>query len=128
MAAMPASAGNQSDSHPGGPPWLWQRTGGAQFPLLMANTLKVWDLSSGQELHTLASHSAPVNGVAVTPHGRRVVSASADNTPKVWDLQSGAGIAGFTCDGAATCCTFKGSDKVFAGDSGGRLYYLKLQT
>ena len=30
------------------------------------NTLKVWDLESGQELRTLAGHSASVYGVAVT--------------------------------------------------------------
>ena len=53
------------------------------------NTLKVWDLESGQELRTLAGHSDSVSGVAVTADGRRAVSASWDNTLKVWDLESG---------------------------------------
>ena len=39
-------------------------------------TLKVWDLESGRELCTLTGHSDVVLGVAVTPDGRRVVSAS----------------------------------------------------
>jgi hypothetical protein len=40
-------------------------------------------------LRMLEGHSADVNGVAVTPDGRRAVSASWDNTLKVWDLESG---------------------------------------
>jgi len=39
-------------------------------------TLKVWDLERGKELQTLAGHSHGVNGVAVTPDGKRAVSAS----------------------------------------------------
>ena len=49
----------------------------------------MWDLESGRELRTLEGHSASVYGVAVTPDGRRAVSASEDNTLKVWDLESG---------------------------------------
>jgi WD40 repeat protein len=66
----------------------------------MDRTLKVWDLDTGLELRTLeghhdyiwsvvVSHSNHVNGVAVTPDGKRAVSASTDNTLKVWDLDTG---------------------------------------
>jgi len=41
-------------------------------------------------LRTLAGHSNLVYGVAVSPDGRRAVSASEDNTLKVWDLETGA--------------------------------------
>jgi hypothetical protein len=40
-------------------------------------------------IRTLTGHSGSVNGVAVTPDGRRAVSASEDHTLKVWDLESG---------------------------------------
>ena len=40
-------------------------------------------------LRTLVGHSDPVNGVAVSPDGRRAVSASSDHTLKVWDLETG---------------------------------------
>jgi WD40 repeat protein len=50
----------------------------------------VWDLDSGAELRTLQGHGGWVSAVAVTPDGRRAVSASEDQTLKVWDLDSGA--------------------------------------
>ena len=53
------------------------------------NTLKVWDLASGQEIQTLSGHKDQVWAVALTPDGKRAVSGSADNTLKVWDLESG---------------------------------------
>ncbi|WP_228369600.1 NB-ARC domain-containing protein [Methanothrix harundinacea] len=40
-------------------------------------------------LRTLKGHSSWVNAVAVSPDGRRAVSASYDNTLKVWDLERG---------------------------------------
>jgi WD40 repeat protein len=53
------------------------------------HTLKVWDLSTGNEIRTLHGHTEAVNGVAVTPDGRLAVSASYDLTLKVWDLSTG---------------------------------------
>jgi hypothetical protein len=40
-------------------------------------------------VHTLEGHSRVVSGVALTPDGKRAVSASFDTTLKVWDLRSG---------------------------------------
>jgi WD40 repeat protein len=55
--------------------------------------LKVWDLETGKERVTLKGHEATVNGCAVPPDGRRVVSASLDETLKVWDLETGRELA-----------------------------------
>ena len=52
-------------------------------------TVKVWDLSSGQELRTLSGHTDYVWGVAISLDGRYGLSASRDKTVKVWDLSSG---------------------------------------
>jgi WD40 repeat protein len=40
-------------------------------------------------LRTLEGHSDSVKGVAMTPDGKRAVSASSDKTLKVWDLETG---------------------------------------
>jgi WD40 repeat protein len=53
------------------------------------NTLRVWDLESGETLRTLQGQTSSVTAVALTPDGGRVVSGSWDNTLRVWDLESG---------------------------------------
>jgi hypothetical protein len=40
-------------------------------------------------IRTLEGHSSSVSAVAVSPDGRRAVSASSDDTLKLWDLESG---------------------------------------
>jgi WD40 repeat protein len=53
------------------------------------NTLRVWDLETGQCLKTLEGHTEHVVCVSVTPDGKRAVSAGNDHTLRVWNLESG---------------------------------------
>ena len=48
----------------------------------------MWELDSGRELRTLKATLVSL-AVAVTPDGRRAVSASWDRTLKVWEVASG---------------------------------------
>uniref|UniRef100_A0A7S4EAP6 Uncharacterized protein n=1 Tax=Pelagomonas calceolata TaxID=35677 RepID=A0A7S4EAP6_9STRA len=78
-------------------------------------TLKVWDVATGECVATLEGHSKGhsdgVNCVAVFPDGRRVVSASQDNTSGALPshrtggasfLVMGFGIAGKECSRCGT--------------------------
>ena len=56
-------------------------------------TVKVWDLTSGQELRILAGHADWVRSVAVSADGRLALSGSYDKKVKVWDLTSGQELA-----------------------------------
>ncbi len=52
-------------------------------------TVKVWDLTSGQERFTLKGHTNTVRSVAFSADGTRLATASEDSTLKVWDTTSG---------------------------------------
>jgi WD40 repeat protein len=53
------------------------------------DTLVVWDLASGRQLHNLAGHEGEVLALAVTPDSQRLLSASADRRVRTWDLDAG---------------------------------------
>jgi WD40 repeat protein len=90
-------------------------------------TIKVWDLERGKELRTLTGHAGTVTTVAVTPDGRRVVSASADRTLKVWGLESGKLVATFSGDGEIAACAVAPDGTIVAGEASGRVHFLRLE-
>jgi WD40 repeat protein len=89
--------------------------------------LKLWDLQSGRELHTLAGHAGSVWAVAATSDGQRAVSASDDHTLKVWELETGTLIATFSCDTSVECCDFASKTTIVAGNASGQIHILALE-
>ena len=76
---------------------------------------------------TLQGHTRSVSAVAVTPHGRHVVSGSADNTLRVWDLKDGRGILTFVVDALVTARIVAQDNRtIVAGDGFGRLHFQRL--
>lgn len=55
----------------------------------MDKTVRVWDLTTGNEQWTLSGHGNGINTVAISPDNQYIVSGSVDNTAKVWETRSG---------------------------------------
>lgn len=53
------------------------------------NSIRVWEIERGKLCFILQGHTKKVNGLAITPDGAKVISASSDGTLKVWDLVKG---------------------------------------
>jgi WD40 repeat protein len=66
--------------------------------------------------------------VAVSPDGRRIVSASWDRTVAVWDLKSGGRLAALAFDGAVLSVAWQeDSHSILVGDASGNLYRLEYR-
>lgn len=53
------------------------------------NTIKLWDLPTGESVYTLVGHSSTVHSVAISADKKTVVSGSDDGTIKVWNTSTG---------------------------------------
>jgi len=77
-------------------------------------------------IRVLTGHEASVRSVAVTPDGRRAVSASDDRTLRVWDIETGGELAKIALDGAVwAVAVAPNGTTIVAGDAGGNVYCLE---
>jgi WD40 repeat protein len=50
-------------------------------------TLRLWDLSTGQLVHTFTELTGPVSTIAIFPDGRHALSGSDDRTLRLWNIE-----------------------------------------
>lgn len=52
------------------------------------NTVRVWDIATGNEQITLTGHNEPVSDLAWSPNGALFATSSADGSIRIWDLET----------------------------------------
>ena len=51
------------------------------------NDIKIWQISTGQNIFTLKGHSDRINCLEISPDAKTLVSGGADQTIKLWNLE-----------------------------------------
>ncbi|MFK7817101.1 MAG: protein kinase, partial [Planctomycetaceae bacterium] len=69
--------------------FAFSRDGGRITSASRDRTVKVWELTNGQETMSFKGHTETVNRVRFSPDGQRIASAGLDGTCKVWDAVNG---------------------------------------
>lgn len=80
------------------------------------NTVRLWDATTGRELHRL-EHSSPVNAVRFAPTGGNLVSTTELGTVHVWDTQSDLEVRRLPQEDAAYMVAVSQSGKFVASAS-----------
>lgn len=52
-------------------------------------TAKLWNLETGDEIHSFKGHTDVINSVSFSYDGQRILTGSDDNTARIWDVGTG---------------------------------------
>ncbi len=67
-------------------------------PIADDNAIRLWNAASGDLSDTMTGHTDAVFQIAVSPNGKRLLSASYDATARLWDVESGEEIQGLALE------------------------------
>jgi len=95
----------------------------------LRGSVRVWDLNTGEELRQFNEHLGPVNRVAISPDGKRVLSVNYLSI-WTWDLASGKKLHQLRERNNIHCIAFsaKNTSWVAMGDRDGKLSLWNIET
>ncbi|NIP27575.1 MAG: protein kinase [Phycisphaerae bacterium] len=86
----------QSLPHEGGVDWLsWSPDGRHIASATRDQQIRIWQVDSGQQIHSYRGHTGWIKCAAWSPDGSRIASAGGDGTVKIWatyKLGGGSGL------------------------------------
>ncbi|PLZ50948.1 hypothetical protein CBP15_15020, partial [Fischerella thermalis WC442] len=89
---------------------------GKTIVLSSDNTIKLWDLTTGQVIKTLSGNESEKTMV-FSPDGKIIASGGYDKTIKLWDIATGKVIKTLTYGSSVTNITFSPDGKLLAAGS-----------
>jgi WD40 repeat protein/serine/threonine protein kinase/DNA-directed RNA polymerase subunit RPC12/RpoP len=85
------------------------------------HTVRLWDVGTGRELHTLPGHNGEVTGLAFAPDGQHLLSCGTDHLLRLWDVKTGKEVRSFVGHKTSLCAVAfspTGEQVVSAGQDG----------
>lgn len=73
-------------------------------------TLRLWDMETGECLRVLEGHTMDVRSVSMTSNGRYALSGSADETIRLWNLETGECLKILGENIGSVCSVYMSSD------------------
>lgn len=77
------------------------------------NTIRIWDLRTGLELHNM-THDGTINTIAFSSDSKKLITSSHDNTSRIWDAETGSELRSLNHDDAVLYALFSQDNKKIA--------------